>query len=354
MKRQLRRTLRAQLRDLRVLFRESRLSLFLFAAIVFGGALVFHFFYAYPDTGQSPSFAQALHATFALVFFETLLPFPEQWYLQVLFFLIPILGLAVVAEGLLRFGSALLNKQARGQKWQVAMASTYSNHVIVCGLGKLGYRVILQLLKFGRDVVGIEVDPECRFVEKVRALGVPLIVASARRPESLSQAGVERADAIIPATNDELTNLDIALNARELNPKIKVVMRVFDADLAEQMEKGFDIHTAFSTTAVAAPIFAAAAMRVNIEHSFYVGDQLLNLSEVNIVPGSQLAGWCLEKLEAELDLSVVCYHGQDLTDLHPLPDLCLAVGDKVLVLASLDTLERLNGLNRPAPPCSLL
>jgi voltage-gated potassium channel len=347
MKRQLGRTLQAQLRDMRVLFRESRVSLFLFAAIVIGGALLFRYFYAYPGTGEHPPFGEALHATFALIFFETLLPFPEQWYLQVLFFVIPILGLAVVADGVLRFGTALLNKKARGEKWQIAMASTYNNHIIVCGIGKLGYRVILQLLEFGRDVVGIEANPEGRFVEKARALGIPLLIANARRSENLIKAGVKRAEAIIPCTDDELTNLDIALDACELSPDIKVIMRLFDADLAKRVEKGFGIHTAYSTSALAAPIFAAAAMRVNIKHSFYVGDQLLNLSEVFIQPGSLFIDWSLKKLEAALDLSVVCYQGKDVTDLHPDPELCLSVGDKVLVLASLETLERLSDINRP-------
>jgi Trk K+ transport system NAD-binding subunit len=348
MKRQWRRTLRAQLRDMRVLLRESWVSLLLFMILLIGGALLFHLVYTYPDTDQHPSFGEALHATFALVFFETLLPFPEQPYLQVLFFLIPMLGLVVVAGGLLRFGTALLNKQARGQKWQVAMASTYRDHTIVCGLGKLGYRVTQQLLNFGQDVVGIEINPQGRFVEKARDLGIPLIIANARRSENLVKAGVKLAAAVIPCTDDELINLDIALDARELNPDIRVIMRMFDADLARRIESGFGIHTAFSTTALAAPIFAAAAMRLDIKHSFYLGDQLLNLSELVVEPGPRLTGWPLQKLEAELDLSTVCYQGQDVTDLHPNPDLVLGTGDKVLVLASLETLARLKDLNQPA------
>lgn len=342
-------TLCAQLRDLRVLFLESWVPLLLFAVLVAGGALLFHLFYRHPQTNQSPSLIQALHHTFALIFFEITLPLPgsDQWVLQVLYFVVPVLGLAVVADGLLRFGTALLNKQARGQKWQVAMASTYKNHVIVCGMGKVGYRVTQQLLEFGREVVGIEPDPQGRFVEKARAQGVPLIIADARRSENLIKAGVERADAIIPCTNDELTNLDIALDAREMNPGIKVVMRMFDHDLARRVEKGFGIHTAFSTSALAAPIFAAAAMRLNIKHSLYVGDQLLHLSQLTIEPDAQLRGWTIEQAEAEMDLSVVCYQGQEITDLHPAPDLRLQAGDQVLVLASLEALERLRDLNRP-------
>ncbi len=348
-KQRLQRVLRAQLRDARVLLQESRNSLVAFVAILVGGALIFHLLYIYPGTYQHPRFGQALHATFALIFFETLLPFPEQWYLQVFFFLIPIMGLAAVADGVLRFGAALLNKHNRGQQWQVAMASTYRNHVIVCGVGKVGYRVSLELLKFGREVVGIESNPDGRFVEKAKALDIPIIIADARRTENLVRAGVGRADAIIPCTDDELANLDIALDARELNPDIKIVMRLFDPDLARRVEKGFGIHTAFSTSALAAPIFAAAAMRVNVKHSFYVGDTLLNLSQVVIEPGSQLIGWPVKRLEAELDLSVVCYQGGGITDLHPSPELCLNIGHELLVLASLETLRRLNDLNRGQP-----
>jgi len=350
MKNSLRRYLHAQLRDARVLFREFRVPLFLFVILIIGGALIFHLLYVFPETGHHPRFDEALYATFALIFLETVFSFPEQWYLRILFFIIPILGLAAVADGVLRFGAALTNKQARGQKWQVAMASTYSNHVIVCGVGKVGYRVILELLKFEREIVAIEIDPEGRFVEKAKALNVPIIIANARRSENLVKAGVMRADAVIPCTNDELTNLDIALDARDLNSDVRIVMRLFDSDLARRVEKGFGIHTAFSTSALAAPIFAAAAMHVNVMHSFYVGDALLNLSQVTVESGSRLIGWSVEKLAAELDLSVVCYQGETITDLHPDPDLRLSAGDKILVIAAIDTLRRLNDLNRPAPP----
>ena len=238
-KRNWRRTFRAELRDIRVLLQESWGALTLFVIIVLGGALLFRAFYTFPGTGQHPSFGQSLYATFSLIFFNPILEFPKQWYLQILYFVIPIVGLTAVADGIIRFGVALVNKRDRARKWQVAMASTYKNHVIVCGVGKVGYRVILELLKFDREIVAIERVTEGRFVDKVKALGVPLITADAQRSTILIQAGVERADAIIPCTDDELANLDIALDAREINPGIKVVMRMFGADLARRIEKGF-------------------------------------------------------------------------------------------------------------------
>jgi voltage-gated potassium channel Kch len=58
------------------------------------------------------------------------------------------------------------------------LASTYRNHIIVCGVGKVGFRVILELLSFKRDVIAIELNPDGRFVEKVKELGVPMIIAN--------------------------------------------------------------------------------------------------------------------------------------------------------------------------------
>jgi Trk K+ transport system NAD-binding subunit len=206
----------------------------------------------------------------------------------------------------------------------------------------------LELQKFERDIVAIDLKEDSRFIEKAKSLGIPVIIADARRSENLIKANIEKADSIIPCTQNELTNLEIALDARELNPGIKVVMRMFDSELAERVEKGFGIHTAFSTSALAAPIFATAAMRVNVKHSFYVGDELLNLSEVTIQPGSKLVGLTVEGMESDYGLSFVSYKDDEKEILHPDPDLKMKGGAKVLVIASLETLYQLNDLNRAA------
>ena len=343
----LRRTLRASLRDTWVLVREFRTSLALFAGLLLLGALILWRFYVSPETGQELSFSEALHATFKLIFFETTIPYPHSGLLQVFFFVVPILGLGVIAEGVIRFGVMLVNKQVRKGEWQVAVASTFRNHIVVCGLGRVGYRVVEQLLRFGEEVVGVELREECRFVERVREMGVPVITADARQRETLVKAGVPRAQAIIPCTEDDLTNLAIALDARELRPGIKVVMRMFDAELARKVERGFGIHTAFSTSALAAPAFAAAATQADISHSFYVGDTLLNVSQMTVQAGSRLAGKTLAGLERELDLSVILHRGIEGVDLHPNPEIVLADGDCFVVFASLDTLNRLRQLNQP-------
>jgi voltage-gated potassium channel len=330
----------------RVLFREFRVSLLLFVGVLLVGAITLDRLYVSPRTGRGLSFSEALHAVFTLIFFETNIDFPDIWYLQLFFFVVPLVGLGVIAQGVIRFGVTLLGKRTGRREWQVALASTCKNHVVVCGLGRDGSRVTGQLLKFDEEVVGIELDPEGQFVESIREIGVPVIIGDAQRRDVLIEAGVERACAIVICTEDDLANLAIALEARELKSDIRVVMRMFDGELAKKVGKGFDIHAAFSTSALAAPAFAAAATQTEITHSFYIDDMLLNVSEIKIQPASKLVGKSLAELEAELDFSIILYRGREGIDLHPDPQIRLHGDDRIIVFASLDVLNRLSQLNR--------
>jgi len=339
------RILLAQWRDVRVLFREFRWPLLLFIISVLLGGLVFDRLYTHADL-HSLTYVEAVYVVFALIFFEQTVPFPSIWYLQAFFFIMPILGLGLIAQGVISFGVMLFNKSAREGEWQVALASTYKDHVIVAGIGRLGLRIVQQLLDFGEEVVGVEIDPHNEFSRSLMERKVPVIFGDATHLDVLSQAGVERAGVIVPCTENDLTNLEIALIARELRPIIRVVLRMFDQEVAQRVARGFNIPTTFSTSALAAPAFAAAATRSDITHAFYVGEQLLNLSEIPVSPASALAGQRLRDLERRLDFTVVLHRRGDQTDLHPDPEIILQPGDQIIVFASLDVLNRLGQMNR--------
>lgn len=120
------------------------------------------------------------------------------------------------------------------------------------------------------------------------------------------------------------------------------LLRMFDADLAARVQRGFQIHTAFSTTALAATSFAVAATRAPIDQSFYVDEtEELMVAMTTMEPGSAMEGCRIEEIEGELDLSVVLHRRQDALDRHPSPDQTLQADDRLVVLASLDALARL-------------
>jgi voltage-gated potassium channel Kch len=75
----------------------------------------------------------------------------------------------------------------------------------------------------------------------------------------LRDAGLERAKAILSVTSDDLSNLEVGLKARMLHPGLRVVLRIFDQDLARSLNEQLDIHFAFSTSAITADVLARLA-----------------------------------------------------------------------------------------------
>ncbi|MBA3945282.1 MAG: NAD-binding protein [Herpetosiphonaceae bacterium] len=266
--------------------------------------------------------------------------------LQLLFFIAPAIGLSLVATGALNAAVLLFDKRTRREAWQMALASTYTNHIIVCGLGKVGYRVVGQLRSAGQEVVVIQRNPQNEFFDLTLGLGVPVIVGDARQADMLLQAGLLRAHSVSIVTNDDLTNLDIALTARELRPDVQIVMRVFNDALARKLASAFNIKTAFSTSALAAPTFAAAAINREVQNAIYVGGQFLVTQELKVTAGGVLDGQTVGAIEQDNDVSILYRRNAGGEDLRPKTEERLNAGDVIVLIGVLATLERLGQLNK--------
>jgi Trk K+ transport system NAD-binding subunit len=342
-----RRLLRAQMRDNLILLREFRLALVLFIVFFIAGTMLFWMLYEHPADRSRLTLSQALFASYSLLFFQTgNIAYPDNLLLDSLYFLIPIGGVAVIGDSVVRFAVQLFNKQVRKEEWNLSLASTYSGHVVVCGTGRVGYRLIEQLQQFGDEVVAVESNKDHPFIERVREqLNVPLIIADARRPQVLRQAGVDRAAAICPCTDNDLTNLEVALNARELNPQIRVVLRLFEPELALKVSNAFGLGSAFSTSALAAPAFAAAIHSQDIRQALYVDDELVALGEIDVKAGSLLAEMTAGQVEQRLDVNLVLHKRGRRIDHRPDHHVALQAGDHIIVFATLNGIERVKKLN---------
>jgi Trk K+ transport system NAD-binding subunit len=321
--------------------------LLIFAAILIFSVIDLYLNYVNPETGQPLDAIAALYAVFALLVFETPMPLPELWLSRIVFFMIPIAGILVLGQGLLRLGSTLLNKDL----WNKAMASTYKDHTIVCGLGTVGLKVTEWILDLDEEVVVIESQKDNPFVEELRNKGVPVIIADARRGEVLQDVNIAEAESIVPCTSNDLTNLGIALEARRLVPGLKVVLRMFDTHMAENVRDGFDINTVFSIPDISAPVFAAAATRAPLDHAFAFGDDragLLTITTFTLVPESVLVGYSVGDLEDEFEVAIIAQYRDGSFQLHPHDDFVLFAGDRFVASASLQALNDLSYLTPPS------
>lgn len=129
---------------------------------------------------------------------------------------------------------------------------TLRGHIIVCGLGRLGYQITLELLKKGFAVLVIEHNPENRFIDLVRGAGGLVFVADASLSRNLHFANMSHAASLFAVIQNDLKNLEIGLVARSLQPRLPLVLRIFDKDIASEMQKRLSIPTALSASAIAA------------------------------------------------------------------------------------------------------
>lgn len=266
------------------------------AAVVLGGAM----FASTPSEalgGRPPGLLLAFDAAWLALFGEQLLGPPGTWYLALLVGAYPLLGFGLIGEGIVRLGLLVVSKREGEKEWMKVMASTYRDHVVLCGLGHLGYRILGQLVASGAEVVALEKDAQGRFVAQAKE-HVPVLVRDMKEDQALVDAGVPHARCIILATNDDIANLEVAMDARRMNPDIRIVMRMFDQQVADKIKGAMGIDAAFSSAALAAPIVAAMSYGARVLASFPVAGVAHVVSELRIEDKSALLGRTLGELEA--------------------------------------------------------
>ena len=337
--RSLRRRIRAALRDTWVMIREFRDGVVLFIIAIVLGAVIFQILWNLSQP-EPMSLLKSLYVILTMTFFQPVIDFPKEWFLDLFFFLMPVLGLIALARGAADFASLLFNRRARWTQWEEAVASTFSNHVIVCGLGRLGIRVVRELIALDQEVVVIEQKADSPRFDEVRSYDVPVIVGDARNEEALRRAGVERADTLVICTNDDLMNLQIASRVRELSKDVRLVMRMFDDRFAHSMAERFDISTVISASMLAAPAFAGAALGIEVVQTFRLEGQTLAMGRIEVQAGSLLAGATIDSICQKMpNLSVVLLVREGKMDIHPTPETVLQAGDVLAIVASLSDIK---------------
>ena len=194
-------------------------------------------------------------------------------------------GLKLVGTALVAgFTAILTNYLIRARLGAVFEAGKIpdSGHIVVCGLGNIGFRCVEELVRMGRSVVAIEKVNDNPFAATVRRMGVPVIIGDATIPEVLRQAKANTGRAVLATADSELANLEIALLARQENPNQRVVVRLTDPDFAQAVREAADIKLAVSAPTVAAPAFAAALFGDRVHTLVAVGGQTLAVVELTV------------------------------------------------------------------------
>ncbi len=104
-----------------------------------------------------------------------------------------------------------------------AVPRTMKEHVIVCGGGRVGRHAASKLKELGEKYVIIEKNPDV--VRELRREKLKVVEGDCLDTKVLQACGIKRAKAIIAALGQPEDNFYLAVIAKELNPKIKVLAR---------------------------------------------------------------------------------------------------------------------------------
>lgn len=223
-----------------------------------------------------------------------------------------------------------------------------SGHIIICGLGAIGFRVVEELRRYGESVVVIERDSGNRFVRAVRQLRVPVIIGDAGIRGVLQEAHAAASRAVIAATDDDLTNLAIALLVRELHASHRIVLLLSDPDLAWMLREAADIRYALSVPMLAAPAFLASLFGDRVRSVFQVRARLFAVIDLLIQPEDPFVEHSVRTVSVDYRLQAIAHLPAEGPPPAPLLNGRLRAGDRLVAIIALTELEPL--LRRQKPP----
>ncbi|GAA1880513.1 NAD-binding protein [Asanoa iriomotensis] len=214
------------------------------------------------------------------------------------------------------------------------LAVPRSGHVVVVGLGNVGTRVIRQLHNLGVEVVAIDKVPNARGAVVAKQLGIPVIVGDAALEETLVEASVGDCRALVVVSTDDVTNLQAALNGRALQPDLRVVLRLFDGDLAQRIRTTFGIFRSHSVSYLAAPEFAAVLRKRQVVATIPIGRHALLVTVVVVAKGSALDGQPVGAADLTRGVRVIALLKSGLRPRwSPPAETVLGPGDELTVVA---------------------
>jgi Trk K+ transport system NAD-binding subunit len=333
------RTVRRTLRDVDLSVKLGTSALFL---TLFVSTLVFRF-------GIGTDWADGLYQTVSVVATGSELRGENQpGWVKVFLSVLKVAGAALLAGFTAIFTNYLLRARLGGALEVRKIPD--GGHLVVCGLGNIGFRCVEELVRMGRPVVAVERVNDNPFAATVRRMGVPVIIGDATVAEVLRQARADTARAVIAATSSELANLEIALLVRQEKPDQRVVVRLTDPDFAQAVRESANVRLAVSVPALAAPAFAAALYGDRVQTLVSVCGRTLAVVELAIQPDDP----CLH--ETSLVAAMVDYRflpvavsGREPFAAQGIPrGYRLKDGDRLTVVIGLTDLERLLRRERTA------
>ncbi len=204
-----------------------------------------------------------------------------------------------------------------------------TGHVIVCGLQTVGVRTVEQLHLAGARVVVLDDESVSeRHLRVVRDWGIPIVVRGASLSESLRDAGIAGAEAVIVIESTDLETLETVLLVHDLRPEVRLVAHLDNPAVARAVEEISGVATVLDVATLFAPSVIEACLKRRA-HDIVLGATHFVATEV----AAPRAATLRELYGNLVPLGVTAETGQDPL-VCPGRDVRVSAGDRVTLLGT--------------------
>jgi len=249
------------------------------------------------------------------------------------------IGLIGVGLAIMGYALSVLTTLQIKQVWGVARMKTkianLENHIIVCGVGRVG-TVIVDKLKHEKQAF-VVIENHEDVVNKLREEGVLTLQGDATLDETLIEAGINRAAGIITALSDDADNVYVTLTARTLNSNIKIVSRANRREAEEKLKRAGAHSVTYPALMGARQMVSSMLQPVIVdfmENVVYNKELHLDIGEIPLYPGSALVGVALSQsgIKSKFDAIIIAIKRGEVFIHNPNAEEILCADDILIVL----------------------
>ncbi|MGQ0804934.1 MAG: potassium channel family protein [Actinomycetota bacterium] len=232
-----------------------------------------------------------------------------------------------------------------GRRRMERRIASMSDHVIVCGWGRVGRAIARELGAEGAEAVVIDND-----AGRLEAVPHPVLLGDATEDDVLERAGVRRARALVAALSTDAGNLFVTISARALKSDLFIVARVRVEDNEPKLRRaGAD--RVVNPQSIGGARMAAFVLQPHVTEFLDVvmhdRDIEFRLEEVSVPEESPIEGSSIREAHVRdrtgaLVLALRDRDGSFTTN--PAPETVIRAGQVVIAIGTPDDLEALERL----------
>jgi voltage-gated potassium channel len=238
---------------------------------------------------------------------------------------------------------------ARREKKRRKMIDALTDHIIVCGYGRVGRRVAEEFRTAGAAYVVLDYSEEA--LAAARQNDDLFVDGNGAIDEDLEKVGIDRARGLIVASDDDADNLYITLSAKSRRPELVVVARASSEDAERKLRlAGADrVVTPYTTAGrIMADLMIKPQVTAFVNVLTSASEPQLSIEELEVKAGCGASGRTIADLDRQTGAYIAAVRKHDGSfHTRPSAETLLEDADVVVGIGSPEEISRLEQLFGP-------